>query len=107
MGYSATFVRPGSAGFFAAVFTVALLGCGAQAPAHSDAAVGSDTSALTATARTFLSTLNERQRGVASFPFDDPERTKWAYVPQSRNGLTLGKMNAEQRAAAFGVVGTG
>jgi len=92
---------------FATVFTVALLGCDAQAPAHSDAAFGSDTSALNATARTFLSTLNERQRGVASFPFDDPERTKWAYVPQGRNGLTLGKMNAGQRAAAFAVVRTG
>lgn len=94
--------------FFArAVLTVAVLGCGAQAPPHSNAATGSDTSALALPARTFLSTLNDRQRGVASFPFDDPERTTWAYVPQRRRGLALGSMNAEQRAAAFAVVGTG
>jgi hypothetical protein len=59
------------------------------------------------TARTFLSTLNERQRAVASFPFDDPERTKWAYVPQARAGIPLKDMDAEQRAAAFGMLGTG
>jgi hypothetical protein len=58
-------------------------------------------------ARRFLSTLNARQRAVASFPFDDPERTKWAYVPQERAGIPLQAMNAEQRAAAFGVLGTG
>ena len=89
-----------------AACTVALLGCGAQAPQHEDAAV-SDTSALTVPARTFLSTLSNSQRRDATFSWDDPERTKWAYVPQSRKGLALGSMNAEQRAAAFKVVGTG
>jgi hypothetical protein len=59
------------------------------------------------TARTFLSTLNDRQRAVASFPFDDPERTTWAYVPQERAGLPLKAMDVKQRAAAFGVLGTG
>jgi hypothetical protein len=98
---------PGSAAVLAAVLTVALLGCGAQAPPHSDAPPGSDTSALAVTARTFLSTLNDAQRGNASFSWDDPERIKWAYVPQRRSGLALGAMNAEQRAAAFKVVGTG
>lgn len=107
MPRTAMCIPPGSAGVFAAVFTVALLGCGAQAPPHSDAKSAADTSALTVTARTFLSTLNEKKRGVASFSFDDPERTKWAYVPQSRSGLALGDMNAEQRTAAFKVVGTG
>ncbi len=107
MAYTATYVRHGSAGVFAAVFTVALLGCGAQAPPPLDAASGSDTSALAVTARTFLSTLNDRERAVASFRFDDPERTRWAYVPQDRAGIPLRAMNAEQRAAAFGVLGTG
>jgi hypothetical protein len=59
------------------------------------------------TARTFLSTLNARQRAVAAFPFDDPERSRWAYVPQERAGVPLRAMDAEQRAAAFGVLGTG
>jgi hypothetical protein len=103
---SARYVRPGSAGVFAAVFTVALLGCGAQATPALDAA-SSDTSALATTARTFLSTLNDRERDVASFSFDDPERTRWAYVPQDRAGIPLRAMNSEQRAAAFAMLGTG
>ena len=107
MAYPATYVRSGSAGGMAVVFTVALLGCGAQSPPPSDAASGADTSAVAVTARSFLSTLNERQRAVASFAFDDPERTRWAYVPQRRSGLPVGAMNAEQRAAAFTVLGTG
>jgi Protein of unknown function (DUF3500) len=100
-------VRPSLAGVLTAILTVALLGCGAQAPPRSDAASSSDTSAMPTVARTFLSTLNDRQRAVASFPFDDPERSRWAYVPQKRNGLALGSMNVAQRAAAFTVLGTG
>src|SRR5688572_2448667 len=63
---------------FAAVFSFTFLGCGSGTPPHADAAPASDTSALTETARAFLSTLNEKQRATASFPFDDSERTKWA-----------------------------
>ena len=106
MAYSAAYVRSGSAVLFA-VCSVALLGCGGQSPAHANAASAGDSSALTATAQSFLSTLSDKQRGVASFSFDDAERTRWAYVPQSRSGLALKAMNAEQRAAAFAVVGTG
>ena len=102
-----TLVRSGSAGVFAAVFTLTLLGCGAQAPPPLDAASASDTSASAITARTFLSTLNDRERDVASFPFDDPERTRWAYVPQKRAGIPLRAMNSDQREAAFGVLSTG
>ena len=107
MTYPATYDRPGSARVLVAVFTVALLGCGAQAPPPVDAAFGADTSATAVAARAFLSTLSARQRDDATFPFDDPERTGWAYVPQQRNGLPLKAMNAEQRAAAFALVGTG
>src|SRR5687767_7822501 len=102
-----TLVRSGSAGVFAAVFTLTLLGCGAQAPPPLDAASASDTSASAVTARTFLSTLNDRERDVASFPFDDPERTAWAYVPQKRAGIPLRAMNSEQRAAAFALLRSG
>ena len=91
----------------AAVLTVALLGCGAQAAPRLDTAADADTSELAVTARAFLSTLNDRQRAVASLPFDDAERTRWTYVPRRRSGLPLGSMTAEQRAAAFEVLGTG
>lgn len=107
MTFTAAYVRPALAGVFAAALAFALFGCGAQGAPLADGAARSDTSASTATPRTFLATLNDRQRDVASFPFDDPERTKWAYVPQSRNGLTLKAMNAEQRSAAFALLSTG
>lgn len=55
----------------------------------------------------FLSTLDDKERSDAAFAFDDPERRTWSYVPQERAGLPLKAMDAEQRAAAFGVVGTG
>src|SRR5688500_1766292 len=90
-----------------AILSVALLGCGAQPRPNAEGAAGFDTSALPVTAGAFLSTLNASQRADATFPFDDPERTKWAYVPQKRAGIPLKAMEAEQRAAAFGLLGTG
>ena len=90
-----------------AILSVALLGCGAQPSPHAEGASRLDTSALPLTARTLLSTLSASQRDDATFPFDDPERTRWAYVPQKRAGIPLKAMEAEQRAAAFGVLGTG
>ena len=91
----------------AVAFAATLLGCGTPAPPPLDAATAVDTPAVAVPARTFLATLNDRQRADASFPFDDPERTRWAYVPQNRGGIPLKAMNAVQRAAAFGVLGTG
>ena len=99
--------RFGSARQLPAILSVALLGCGAQPPPNAEGASRVDTSALPVTARAFLSTLNASQRADATFPFDDPERTRWAYVPQKRAGIPLKAMDAEQRAAAFGVLGTG
>ena len=90
-----------------AILSVSLLGCGAQPPPNAEGASRFDTVALPVTARTFLSTLNASQRADATFPFDDPERTRWAYVPQKRAGIPLKEMDAEQRAAAFGVLATG
>jgi hypothetical protein len=95
------------AGLLPAVLSVALVGCGAQPPPDAGGAPGLDTSASAVAARTFRSTLNAGQRAVAAFPFGDPERTRWAYVPQERAGIPLQAMDAGQRAAAFGVLGTG
>ncbi|WP_420124894.1 DUF3500 domain-containing protein [Longimicrobium sp.] len=101
------YTRFRSAGLFAAVLAVGLPNCGAQAPARAQGASVADTSALAATARTFLSTLNDRQRADALFPFDHPERTRWVYVPERRTGIPLQAMDAGQRAAAFEFLGTG
>jgi hypothetical protein len=107
MANPCTNIRFRSAGLFAAILSVALVGCGAQAPAPARAASVADTSVLAGTARTFLATLDDRQRAAASFSFDDPERTRWAYVPQRRTGIPLQAMDARQRAAAFELLGTG
>ncbi|MDF1503625.1 DUF3500 domain-containing protein [Roseisolibacter sp. H3M3-2] len=101
------YVRPGSTGLLAAALTVAALGCGAQAPPRAGAASGADTAALSPSARAFLATLSAGQRADATFPFADPGRTQWAYVPQARSGVPLKAMNAEQRAAAFALLGSG
>ena len=100
-------IRFGSARLFGAVVSAALLGCSRQSPPNAEGAPGVDTSALPATAGTFLSTLNASQRASALFSFDDPERSNWAYVPRARAGIPLKAMDDEQRAAAFGVLGTG
>ena len=84
-----------------------LLACGAQSPPRVAGASRADTSALSVTARTFLSTLNDRQRADASFSFDDSQRIRWAYVPQARIGLPLKAMAAQQSEAAFWVLSTG
>jgi hypothetical protein len=107
MANSGGYTRFRAAGLFSAVLAGALLGCGAQAPAPAGGASVADTSALAAPARTFLSTLNDRQRAAALFPFDHPERTWWVYVPERRTGIPLQAMDAGQRAAAFELLGTG
>lgn len=107
MANSGVYTRFRSASLFPAVLIGALLGCGTQSPTPPGGASASDTAALAVPARTFLSTLNDRQRAAALFPFDHPERTRWAYVPQSRTGIPLQAMDAGQRAAAFEFLGTG
>lgn len=90
-----------------AILSAALPGCGAQQPASAAASTGADTAGLNPPTHTFLSTLSVSQRNAAQFPFDDPERTAWSYVPQNREGIALKEMNAAQRAAAFGLLSTG
>ena len=107
MPHRITYVRFGFAGVVASVLALALPGCGAPSPALADGVSGADTLALAAPARTFVSTLDAGQRATAVFGFDDPERTNWAYVPRRRAGMPLRDMDAAQRAAAFGVLGTG
>jgi hypothetical protein len=96
-----------TAGFVSIVLAVTLSGCSAQLPPNVDKAAGVDSSALPVTAGSFLSRLHASQRAAASFRFNDPERTRWAYVPQRRAGIPLKAMDAGQREAAFGLLGTG
>jgi hypothetical protein len=52
----------------------------------------------------WLATLEADQRAQATFPFDTAERFVWAFTPGEREGLALGEMRPDQRAAAMGVV---
>ena len=102
-----SYIRSRWAALFPALLSATLTSCGAQQRADAAEAARGDSAATSAEARAFLATLSARQRDAATFPFDDPERIDWAYVPKSRAGLPLKSMNAGQRAAAFAVMATG
>jgi hypothetical protein len=60
---------------------------------------------IAAAVRTWLDGLDDAQRELARFPFDSSERFVWAYTPEPpREGLAIGEMGADQRAAAEAVV---
>ncbi len=44
-----------------------------------------------------LDSLGAPERALASFPFDDTQRKNWHYVPSSRMGLPLDKMDTATR----------
>lgn len=52
----------------------------------------------------WLSALDERRRARATFAFDDPERSVWAFTPGDRQGLALRDMSPDQRDAAMRIV---
>ena len=54
---------------------------------------------MSASGAAFIATLTESNRRRAQLAFEAPERTRWRYTPGSRAGLTLGEMNAAERAA--------
>ena len=55
----------------------------------------------------FLDSLDDRRRGVASFPFAGDERYQWHYTPVERNGLLLKDMTPDQRRAALDLLDAG
>lgn len=55
-------------------------------------------------ANTFLSLLDARQKEKAQYTFDNDERFNWAFVPRSRNGISLHDLNDQQKAAAFALL---
>ncbi len=54
--------------------------------------------------RAWLDGLDDAQRSRATFPFDDAERSVWAYTPGTREGLAIGDMQPGQRDAAAAIV---
>lgn len=53
------------------------------------------------TARAFLELLRPGLRTACALPLEGEERTRWSYVPGERRGVTLGQLNASERAAAM------
>ena len=55
----------------------------------------------------FVAALGEGNRRKAQLAFNVPERTRWRYTPGARAGLTMGEMNAAERAALQGLLAAG
>jgi hypothetical protein len=66
------------------------------------------TARIVGAAKTFISTLDEKQRARFLFAFDDQQqRVKWSNLPVRmvpRAGLSMGELNAAQRSAALALV---
>ncbi len=76
--------------------------------AVSAAAAQTATSRIVSAAKTFLSTLDEKQRQRVLFAFNDEEqRVRWSNLPVRavrRAGLSMGELNGSQRSAAMALV---
>lgn len=66
------------------------------------------TSRIASAANTFLSTLDQKQRGSVLFAFDDEkQRVRWSNFPTAvvpRAGLSMGELNAAERSAALALI---
>ncbi|MDG2123388.1 MAG: DUF3500 domain-containing protein, partial [Verrucomicrobiales bacterium] len=98
--------RAGDRGYLVAMLAVAGLSLGsAEVSAHEghDRAVDE----MAAAAKAFLVSLDGGQREKASFAWTDKERVNWHFVPLERQGLAIKQMRGDQRALAFGLLGSG
>jgi hypothetical protein len=77
---------------------VLVVAFGAPAVAHSPAEDMADA------ANAFLASLDEKQKAIASFSFDDKERVGWHFIPKTRVGLSLKQMRTDQRQLAYGLL---
>jgi hypothetical protein len=63
---------------------------------------------MTQAAERYLSALSAEQLGKAKMGFDDPERTKWHFIPKpERKGLQIRDMNPQQRKLAHALLHSG
>jgi hypothetical protein len=64
----------------------------------------------TKAAEAFLASLDDKQRMVATFKYDDPRRLAWHFIPlegeKEREGLQIRHMTPEQRKAAHELLKT-
>jgi hypothetical protein len=67
-------------------------------------------SAMSESARSFLSSLTAEQRARAAFPFDAADRLRFHFIPPEtfeRQGLTIKEMSAAQRQLAHALLASG
>jgi hypothetical protein len=64
-------------------------------------------SELAASAKAFVGSLDETQRGKVQLAFDSDERFNWFYIPKDREGLPLKQMTASQQQAALKLLQVG
>src|SRR5262245_22833065 len=90
----------------AALASALLAGLAHVAQVAGPAGVG-----MTDAAQKFLAGLTPELRAKAQFPFDSPERLKWAFVPlqdtekrPTRKGVRMEEMTAPQREAALALL---
>jgi hypothetical protein len=62
---------------------------------------------MTAAAKTFLASLGDDQKTVATFDFKADERENWHFIPKERKGITIGSLKPAQRHLAFALLGSG
>lgn len=78
--------------------------------AHLEAADSGQTGKIVAAANGFLDTLDETQRGKASFDFNDSaQRKRWSNLPVNmaeRRGLRMGDLKQNQRDAVMSLLAT-
>ena len=55
----------------------------------------------------FLNALNEEERQVATFEFDDAQRTDWHFIPKERKGLIWNQMSGEKKTLAHALLASG
>ena len=62
--------------------------------------------AMRAAATALLTALTAEQRKVATYPVDGPDRTRWAYQPRPRPGVSLLDLDGQARKAAHRLLAT-
>jgi hypothetical protein len=62
---------------------------------------------MTECANRLLASLDENQRGKATFPFDSDERMNWHFIPKERKGLPLREMTPYQKHLASALLAAG
>ena len=74
----------------------------------ASASAQTQTAKIVSAAKTFLSTLDQKQRDSVLFAIDDAkQRVRWSNLPTTmvpRAGLSMGQLNDKQRAAAMALV---